>query len=213
MNAQHDFVDVHDEVFDTSAKTMHADLMGIIREACKAMPDVWQRLSKEKQQDFLDSWDAQLETVVESCIMHIASDNRPHVIATVDQVVFKGGIEAKLKIEKGMSEDGAPSGAHDLADATGEKVMIILPGADEYEPSEGDKPTAEDDQPDLLDSASDPLYDEAVAFVRESGKTSISALQRDLKIGYNRAARLIDMMEQVGIVGPRDDKGQREVIG
>ncbi len=48
----------------------------------------------------------------------------------------------------------------------------------------------------------DPLYDKAVAIVREAGRASTSLLQRRLEIGYTRAARLIDMMEQEGIVGP-----------
>jgi len=48
----------------------------------------------------------------------------------------------------------------------------------------------------------DPLYDKAVAIVRETGRASTSLLQRRLEIGYTRAARLIDMMEQEGIVGP-----------
>jgi S-DNA-T family DNA segregation ATPase FtsK/SpoIIIE len=48
----------------------------------------------------------------------------------------------------------------------------------------------------------DPLYDKAVAIVRETGRASTSLLQRRLEIGYTRAARLIDMMEEEGIVGP-----------
>jgi DNA segregation ATPase FtsK/SpoIIIE, S-DNA-T family len=57
----------------------------------------------------------------------------------------------------------------------------------------------------------DPLYDQAVAFVLETRKASISSIQRRLKIGYNRAARLIDEMERVGIVGPLDG-GYRDVL-
>ena len=51
-------------------------------------------------------------------------------------------------------------------------------------------------------SRRDPLYDEAVAVVQEAGRASVSLLQRRLQIGYTRAARLIDMMEAEGIVGP-----------
>jgi DNA segregation ATPase FtsK/SpoIIIE-like protein len=92
-------------------------------------------------------------------------------------------------------------------------VMIILPGLGGYTASESDKPTAQEDQPDLLDSASDDLYDEAVAFATETGTISISALQRELKVGYNRAARLVDIMEHAGVVGPLDNSGRRKVLG
>ncbi len=58
----------------------------------------------------------------------------------------------------------------------------------------------------------DPLYADAVAFVRESGRASISAVQRKLKIGYNRAARMIEEMERQGIVTPMASDGSRSVI-
>ena len=58
----------------------------------------------------------------------------------------------------------------------------------------------------------DPLYDEAVEFVTESRRASISAVQRKLRIGYNRAARLIETMEQAGIVSGMNTNGSREVM-
>lgn len=61
------------------------------------------------------------------------------------------------------------------------------------------------------DPEQDPLYDEAVAMVIEHGKASISWLQRRLSIGYNRSARLIEAMEQAGIVSP-PDRGARKVL-
>lgn len=57
----------------------------------------------------------------------------------------------------------------------------------------------------------DPLYDQAVEFVIQTRKASISAVQRRLKIGYNRAARMIEEMERTGIVGPLDG-GYRDVL-
>jgi len=62
------------------------------------------------------------------------------------------------------------------------------------------------------DSESDALYDEAVKFVLESRRASISAVQRKLKIGYNRAARMIETMENAGVVTPMNTNGSREVI-
>ena len=59
---------------------------------------------------------------------------------------------------------------------------------------------------------SDELYDSAVRIVTETRKASISGVQRRLKIGYNRAARLVEGMEQAGIVGPLESNGSREVL-
>jgi S-DNA-T family DNA segregation ATPase FtsK/SpoIIIE len=63
-----------------------------------------------------------------------------------------------------------------------------------------------------FDDELDPLYDEAVAFVTESRKASISSVQRKLKIGYNRAARMIESMEAAGVVSEAGSNGQREVL-
>ena len=65
---------------------------------------------------------------------------------------------------------------------------------------------------DAADEESDPLYDEAVEFVTESRRASISAVQRKLRIGYNRAARMIEVMEQAGIVSEMNSNGSREVL-
>ncbi len=58
----------------------------------------------------------------------------------------------------------------------------------------------------------DTLYDEAVRFVTESRKASISSVQRRFKVGYNRAARMIEDMEKAGIVGPAETNGSRDVL-
>jgi S-DNA-T family DNA segregation ATPase FtsK/SpoIIIE len=62
------------------------------------------------------------------------------------------------------------------------------------------------------DSEADALYDEAVKIVTQERKPSISYVQRRLKIGYNRAARLLEAMETAGIVGPLQSNGAREVL-
>lgn len=77
---------------------------------------------------------------------------------------------------------------------------IMVPGYSE-EGSNGDS-----------GSESDPLYDEAVAFVTETRKASISSVQRKLRIGYNRAARLIEQMEVTGVVTEMGSNGNREVL-
>ncbi len=62
------------------------------------------------------------------------------------------------------------------------------------------------------DSESDPLYDEAVDYVLESRRASISSVQRKLRVGYNRAARLIETMEAAGVVSEMGSNGSREVL-
>jgi len=62
------------------------------------------------------------------------------------------------------------------------------------------------------DGESDPLFDEAVRYVTESRRASISSVQRKLRVGYNRAARMIETMEQIGVVTPADGTGKREVL-
>lgn len=63
------------------------------------------------------------------------------------------------------------------------------------------------------DDEDDELYEEARACVMEAGKASTSYIQRKLKVGYSRAARLIDLLEERGVVGPADGAKPREVIG
>ena len=61
-------------------------------------------------------------------------------------------------------------------------------------------------------SVEDELFDDAVRLVIDSGQASISMLQRRFRIGYSRAARLIDAMELKGIVGPHQGSKPREVL-
>ena len=62
------------------------------------------------------------------------------------------------------------------------------------------------------DDGDDDLYNDVVEFVITSGKASASLLQRRFKIGYNRAARLVDLLEERGIVGPSNGSKPREVL-
>ena len=74
---------------------------------------------------------------------------------------------------------------------------------DEEEPDMG---------PGLFGEGEDPLYDQALEIVMQAGKASASYIQRRLKIGYNRAARLVEEMENKGIVGPANGSKPREII-
>ena len=65
---------------------------------------------------------------------------------------------------------------------------------------------------DVKEEYEDPLYDEIVEFVITSGKASASLLQRRFKLGYNRAARIVDLLEERGIIGPQNGSKPREVL-
>lgn len=63
-----------------------------------------------------------------------------------------------------------------------------------------------------VEGEDDPLYDQAVRIVTETRRASVSGIQRRLKIGYNRAARLVETMEAAGLVGELQPNGFREVL-
>ena len=86
----------------------------------------------------------------------------------------------------------------------------ILDGVSETEMLPGSAGAGGGD--DDADDESDPLYDEAVEFVTHSRRASISAVQRKLRIGYNRAARMIEAMERAGVVSEMNSNGSREVL-
>jgi S-DNA-T family DNA segregation ATPase FtsK/SpoIIIE len=73
-------------------------------------------------------------------------------------------------------------------------------------------PDGADDEGSELDGPEDPLYQDAVRVVLEMGKASTSILQRRLRLGYGRAARILDVMQRDGIIGPPDGSRPREVL-
>ncbi len=83
----------------------------------------------------------------------------------------------------------------------------------EYDQSFLVAPPAEDgEEPEEFDGEQDPMYEDAVRVVLEMGKASTSTLQRRLRLGYGRAARILDMMQRDGIIGPPDGSKPREVL-
>ena len=69
-----------------------------------------------------------------------------------------------------------------------------------------------DDGYESKDEYDDPLYNDIVEFAMEFGKISASLIQRKYRIGYNRAARIVDLLEERGIIGPQNGSKPREVL-
>jgi DNA segregation ATPase FtsK/SpoIIIE, S-DNA-T family len=86
--------------------------------------------------------------------------------------------------------------------------------APEYDQSYLLTPPSEDEEGDaeIVDGEQDPMYEDAVRIVLEMGKASTSTLQRRLRLGYGRAARILDLMQKDGIIGPPDGSRPREVL-
>jgi DNA segregation ATPase FtsK/SpoIIIE, S-DNA-T family len=70
----------------------------------------------------------------------------------------------------------------------------------------------EDGETEIMEGEQDPMYEEAVRIVIEMGKASTSTLQRRLRLGYGRAARILDVMQRDGIIGPPDGSRPRDVL-
>ncbi len=98
-----------------------------------------------------------------------------------------------------LKRNGPPQYAQDVQDE-----IDSAPLDDEDEDDNGKK--------DYSDMSDDELYNEALAIVKHTRRASTSSLQRKLGIGYNRAARMVDMMEERGIVGPENGSKPREII-
>ena len=96
-----------------------------------------------------------------------------------------------------------------------EKITEYLKktGAPEYISGVTEQPEEDDGSIDIVDSTSDEvLYKKAVQIVRDERKSSISYIQRSLRIGYNKAANLVEKMEKEGIVSPPNHTGKREIL-
>lgn len=86
-------------------------------------------------------------------------------------------------------------------------VEGLLEGASEGETGDGVSSVT-----GFADTESDPLYDQAVEVVMRSRRASISFVQRNLRIGYNRSARILEQMERAGLVSPQQPNGNRDIL-
>lgn len=190
------------------------------------------RLGEDDQQEVIERITKAVTEAATTAVGIISSRNVDTIAFTVADSKFK----AKNITVTGVVDAQDPN-RHGLIDLAGKLVLLVLAPNDYAEGLDGIR--AERDQGELPLSASeiiagagldrqrdedlsgyddavpegpDPLYDEAVIFIMQYRRPTISAIQRHLKIGYNRAARILLGMEQVGLVSAPDSHGMREVL-
>jgi S-DNA-T family DNA segregation ATPase FtsK/SpoIIIE len=103
-----------------------------------------------------------------------------------------------------------------VSDDEVEHVVAFLrdQGEPEYLEAVTEDPDAEfGEDGNGADESADPLYDQAVSIVLRERKASTSFIQRQLQIGYNRAARIVETMERNGVVSAANHVGKREILG
>ena len=131
-----------------------------------------------------------------------------------DMLFLSGDMSQPQRIQSAyISEGEVKSVVKYLAD----EYMNEVPSEINLSAAEKDKDTMFEgsltDDKESLDDDDDDLYEDAKACVEEAGKASTSYIQRKLRVGYARAARLIDLLEERGVIGPGDGAKPREVLG
>lgn len=198
----------------------------------KNLHSPYSKLNEGQQQEVIDRLSEAATEAVHNAIAIISSRNVSTIEVTMKEVKFNSKQLTLTSIV-----DAKDPNRHDLIDSAGRLCLLVM-APDDY--AEGldfiqpDRDQAEfplhvseligslfsgqsggageqDDEPDFIGDQ-DPLYAEAVQFVAETRRASISAVQRKLKVGYNRAARMLEWMETQGIVTPMDTNGGRDVL-
>jgi recombination associated protein RdgC len=131
-----------------------------------------------------------------------------------DRMVIK-----RLRFDALVIDEASDQGGDDMASELDASLTIMGGTLQQFIPALCEALGGEDQPQGIGDSPApaarhdeEPFYQDAIAFVRESGRASVSAVQRKLKIGYNRAARMIERMELDGIVTSMNSHGVREVM-
>lgn len=211
---------------EMASELLEHDLVQLTLDQLQGQTAVYSSLSEQGQQEVIERVTLGVKDAVKMAIRIIAANGAAAVPVDVKRVQVD---EKKLTVT--LSVDGKDPRKHDLVDSAGRLCMLVM-APDEY--GEGlDGITPDRDQRELPLSAAelasgmglneqepepgawgatDPLYQDAVSFVVESRRASISAVQRKFKIGYNRAAHLIEALEAGGIVTAMNSNGARDVL-
>ncbi|WP_411741590.1 DNA translocase FtsK [Pseudomonas sp. GL-R-26] len=214
----------------------------LVRDLVEASMFEWQniaapfsKLNEGQRQEVTDRVTEKVTNAVYTAVGIISSRSVDTIPLTVADAKFKA-----KSITVTATIDAQDPNRHGLIDVAGKLCLLVLAPNDyaegldsltverdqrdlplhvsdltgslfEHKATGPDEPDGEE-LPDHVGEGEDPLYQEAVAFVMETRRPSISAIQRKLKIGYNRATRMLEGMEQTGIVTAMNTNGAREVL-
>lgn len=190
----------------------------------------YSKLNEGSQQEVINRITEKVQSAVSNAIQIIASRGTITIPCKMKQIQVT---EKTLTVTSLV--DAKDPARHGLTDSAGHLCLLVLApddydeGLDFIQPDRDqsdlplhvsdvtgslfdNKPTGPDEAGYTTDTGTDPLYADAAAFVVESRRATISAIQRKLGIGYNRAAVLMDALETNGVVSPMDHTGAREVL-
>ena len=237
MKTEHKAIIDRSKILDTPPSVLAHELLvhdlvnaGLFE--LKNLHSPYSKLNEGQQQEVIDRLSEAATEAVHNAIAIISSRNVSTIEVTMKEVKFNSKQLTLTSIV-----DAKDPNRHDLIDSAGRLCLLVM-APDDY--AEGldfiqpDRDQAEfplhvseltgslfgsqsggtgeqDNEPEFVGDQ-DPLYVEAVQFVAETRRASISAVQRKLKIGYNRAARMLEWMETQGIVTPMDTNGGRDVL-
>lgn len=208
------------------------DLVNMVLFEVKNIHSPWSKLNEGCQQEVIDRAVKSATEAAHTAINIISSRNVDVVEVKVIDAKFK---EKAITITANIDVNDPNGGA--LAKVPGKMCLLVVAPTDYDEGLDFIQPDRDQkdlplhvsdltgnlfqggtgpDEPDgddvFVGDDQDPLYVEAVQYVTETRRASISAVQRHLKVGYNRAARMIQWMEAQGIVTEMDTNGGREVL-
>jgi hypothetical protein len=126
---------------EIAQETMHGDLMALVIDELKAAPRTWHELGEDEQDEIIDRVKRRVGEAIEDCVRMIATAGFTRIPATLDAVQVKDGIKVTLSLSQHHA------GRHDLVDAQGSTVCIVLANVDQFgggtealkaEPAQGD---------------------------------------------------------------------------
>lgn len=209
-------------VGDLALDTLSGDVRDAMLTQFRSMQKPWAQMNQNEQTRFNDAIDQASRHLVREAVNLMTDSEFPTVRVHLGDVkIGKNGIEAKITCEN--TEDSRIT----LGEHVDSNVTIICADKTNYmaerAPARVDK-----DQPDLVgdkeeeipdapkgtkaESELEDLIEKGTAIAREAGKCSTSFLQRELSISYNRAAKVVQQLEERGIVSPAKSNGDRDIL-